>query len=340
MTNQQSKNKFRRSALKAGLYGFGLAVVASSLFGTPSTAVAQGKFPSQPITIVVGFPPGGSNDIVARMVAPKLSSILGVPVIVENRAGANATVGTDYVVRSKPDGYTLTLGSASPLAISPHTYKNLPYTPLKDLVTVNTVASTPEGIAVHPSVPAKNMAELVALAKKQDVTMASAGGGGLPHLAIELLKNESGGRFVHVPYKGATPAVTDTAGGHVNGVIMDLPVLIPMIKDGRLRGLAVADVQRAALTPDLPTTKEAGLPGVLAFNWFALMAPVKTPAPIVEKLHAAVVEAANSPEIKKKLIDVGIAPMTQPTVKAANDFMQSETDKWGKVAKGAGVTAN
>jgi tripartite-type tricarboxylate transporter receptor subunit TctC len=170
--------------------------------------------------------------------------------------------------------------------------------------------------------------------------MASAGGGGLPHLAIELLKNESGGRFVHVPYKGATPAVVDTAGGHVNGVIMDLPVLIPMIKDGRLRGLAVADVQRAELTPDLPTTKEVGLPGVLAFNWFALMAPVKTPAPIVERLHAAVVEAANSPDVKKKLIDVGIAPLTQPTVKAANDFMQSETEKWGKVAKGAGVTAN
>lgn len=332
--------KYRRHVLKTGLYGCTLAVVSACLFGTPSSSFAQGKFPSQPITIVVGFPPGGSNDIVARVIAPKLSSILGVPVIVENRAGANATVGTDYVVRSKPDGYTLTLGSASPLAISPHTYKNLPYTPLKDLVTVNTVASTPEGIAVHPSVPAKNMAELVALSKKQDITMASAGGGGLPHLAIELLKNESGGRFVHVPYKGATPAVVDTAGGHVNGVIMDLPVLIPMIKDGRLRGLAVADVQRAELTPDLPTTKEVGLPGVLAFNWFALMAPVKTPAPIVERLHAAVVEAANSPDVKKKLIDVGIAPLTQPTVKAANDFMQSETEKWGKVAKGAGVTAN
>ncbi len=340
MTHSLNNKKDRRPVLKAGLYGFGLSLVAACLFGTPSVALAQGKFPSQPITIVVGFPPGGSNDMVARMVAPKLSAILGVPVIIENRAGANATVGTDYVVRSKPDGYTLTLGSASPLAISPHTYKNLPYTPLKDLVTINTVASTPEGIAVHPSVPAKTLPELVALAKKQDVTMASAGGGGLPHLAIELLKNESGGRFVHVPYKGATPAVIDTAGGHVNGVIMDLPVLIPMIKDGRLRGLAVADVKRAELTPDLPTTKEVGLPGVLAFNWFALMAPVKTPAPIVERLHAAVVEAANSPEIKKRLIDAGIAPMTQPTVKAANDFMVSETDKWGKVAKGAGVTAN
>jgi len=340
MTHSLNYKRYRRSVFKAGLYGFSLAALSVCLFGAPSVALAQGKFPSQPITIVIGFPPGGSNDMVARMVAPKLSAILGVPVIIENRAGANATVGTDYVVRSKPDGYTLTLGSASPLAISPHTFKNLPYTPLKDLVTINTVASTPEGIAVHPSVPAKTLPELVALAKKQDVTMASAGGGGLPHLAIELLKNESGGRFVHVPYKGATPAVIDTAGGHVNGVIMDLPVLIPMIKDGRLRGLAVADVKRAELTPDLPTTKEVGFPGVLAFNWFALMAPVKTPAPIVERLHAAVLEAANSPEVKKRLIDAGIAPMTQPTVKAANDFMVSETDKWGKVAKGAGVTAN
>jgi tripartite-type tricarboxylate transporter receptor subunit TctC len=134
--------------------------------------------------------------------------------------------------------------------------------------------------------------------------------------------------------------VVDTAGGHVNGVIMDLPVLLPMLKDGRLRGLAVADVKRAELTPDLPTTKEAGLPGVLAFNWFALMAPVKTPAPVVARLHAAVAEAANSPDVKKRLLDIGIAPMTQPTVEAAQDFMKSETDKWGKVAKGAGVTAN
>lgn len=336
----QFKKDGVRFVKNTALLGGGLLVATFLMFGVLGQAQAQSKFPSQPITIVVGFPPGGSNDIVARAIAPKLSSILGVPVLVENRAGANATVGTDYVVRSKPDGYTLTLGSASPLAISPHTYKNLPYTPLKDLVTVNTVASTPEGIAVHPSVPAKNLSELVALSKKQDVTMASAGGGGLPHLAIELLKKESGGRFVHVPYKGASPAVTDTAGGHVNGVIMDLPVLIPMIKDGRLRGLAVADVKRAALTPDLPTTKEAGMPGVLAFNWFALMAPAKTPAPVVERLHAAVVEAANSPDVSKKLISLGIAPMTQPTVKEANDFMKSETDKWGTVARGAGVTAN
>ena len=147
MTRPLSNKTDRRPALKAGLYSLSLAVVSACLFGAPSLVSAQGKFPSQPITIVVGFPPGGSNDMVARMVGPKLSAILGVPVIIENRAGANATVGTDYVVRSKPDGYTLTLGSASPLAISPHTYKNLPYTPLKDLVTINTVASTPEGIA-------------------------------------------------------------------------------------------------------------------------------------------------------------------------------------------------
>ena len=303
-------------------------------------AVAQGNYPSQPITLVVGFPPGGSNDIVARILAPKLAQVLGVAVVVENKAGANATIGTEYTVRAKPDGYTITLGSASPLAISPHTYAKLPYNPLTDLTAVTTVASTPELIAINPSVPAKTLQELVALSKTKDITIASAGAGGLPHLAIELLKSESKGRIVHVPYKGASPAMTDAVGGHVDGIIVDLPALFALVSDGRLRALTVTNDRRASVMPDIPTSAEGGLPGVLAFNWFAVMAPAKTPKDVVAKLHAALVKTAHDPDVKAKLAKVGIEPMTQATPEEASAFMKSETTRWGKVAQTAGIKVN
>lgn len=312
---------------------FGLAMITA-------TALAQADFPSKPISLVVGFPPGGSNDIVARIFAPKFAEALGVPVVVENKAGANATIGTEYTVRAKPDGYTVTLGSASPLAISPHTYKNLPYDPLTDLRAITTVAQTPELIAITPSVPAKTLAELVELSKTRDVTIASAGAGGLPHLAIELLKLESGGRIVHVPYKGASPAISDTIGGHVNGVIVDVPALYSQVMAGNLRPIAVTHSQRSSVLPDVPTSVEAGLPGVQAFNWFAVMAPAKTPDAIVAKLHAALIKAANDPQLIDQLSKVGIEPFTQDSPEKAAEFMKSETARWGKVAKDAGVQAN
>lgn len=312
----------------------------AGLYLAAAAAAAQGAFPSQPITLVVGFPPGGSNDMVARIVAPKVSSLLGVPVVVENRAGANATIGTDSVVRAKADGYTLTLGSASPMAISPHAYSNLPYDPVKDLRTITTVAQTPELIAVHPSVPAKTLAELVALSKERELTLSSAGAGGLPHLAIELLKTESGGQFVHVPYKGASPAVTDAAGGHVNGVIMDLPALKAMVEANKLVPIAVTHDARSNVMPNVPTSVEAGMPNVLAFNWFAVMAPAATPDDAIKTLHKAFAEAAHDPEVVKQLGDAGIMPFTQSTPAEAHKFLESETERWGKIARAANVKAD
>ena len=324
--------KYSRPIRKAGL-AVGLALLAA---GT----AAQAKYPSQPVTLVVGFPPGGSNDIVARIIAPKFSEALGVPVVVENKAGANATIGTDYTVRAKPDGYTITLGSASPLAISPHTYKSLPYDPLKDLRVVTTVAQTPELLAINPKVEAKTLQELVAVSKKRDVVLASAGAGGLPHLAIELLKLESGGRIVHVPYKGAAPATTDAVGGHVDGIIVDVPALYAQVTAGNLRPVAVTHDKRSSALPDVPTSVEAGLPKVLAFNWFAVMAPAKTPDDVVAALYAALIKAVSNPEVVAQLGKVGIEPFTQASPAEAAEFMKSETERWGQVAKAAKVEAN
>ncbi|WP_326539669.1 Bug family tripartite tricarboxylate transporter substrate binding protein [Pseudorhodoferax sp.] len=316
----------------------GRTALAAGLLGLCATAGAQ-AWPSKPITLVVGFPPGGSNDIVARIIAPRLGQELGVPVVVDNRAGANATIGTEYTVRAAPDGYTITLGSASPLAISPHTYPKLPYDPLKDLAGITTVAATPELLAINPKVPATTLAELVALSKTRDVTISSSGNGGLPHLAIELLKSESKGRVVHVPYKGAAPAMADAVGGHVDGILVDLPALYTMVNEGKLRAVAVTQERRASVMPNVPTSAEGGLPSVLAFNWFAVMAPAKTPKPVIDRLHAALVAAVHAPDIKASLAKVGIEPFTQASPEAFNAFMQTESVRWGKVAKASGAVA-
>ncbi|CAM3545066.1 tripartite tricarboxylate transporter substrate binding protein [Bordetella sputigena] len=315
-----------------------LATAALALAAVP--ALAQDNFPSRPIHLVVGFPPGGSNDIVARILAPKFGEFIGASVVVENRPGANAIIGTDYVARSAPDGYTITLGSASPLAISPHTYSNMPFDPLKDLVGITTVAQTPELIAVNPKVPAKTLPELVALSKTRDVTFSSSGNGGLPHLAIELLKIASKGRIVHVPYKGAGPAITDAVGGHVDGIIVDLPALYTMVNEGKLRPIAVTNTHRADVMKDVPTSAEGGLPTVLAFNWFAVMAPAKTPKPVVDKLYKALVRTVQSPDVKASLAKLGIEPFTQPSPEAFATFMQTELVRWGEVARASGARAD
>lgn len=313
----------------------GALVLAFATFG----ATAQ-DFPNKPVKMVVGFPPGGSNDQVARIVAPEMARVLGQPVVIENKPGANATLGTDFVAKAAPDGYTITLGSLSPLVISMATYASLPYDSLKDFEPINTVALTPEMIAVHPSVPAKTLPELIALTKKGPVTLSSAGNGGLPHLAIELLKNVSKGDFTHVPYKGAGPAVTDTVGGHVNGVVMDISALMAQVKDGRLRALAVTHTSRSPIAPDVPTTGEQGLAGMQALNWFGLMAPRGTPAPVVAKLNDALVKAVNSPAVKAEFARIGIEGFLQASPDAYRKFLADEVARWGKIARDAGAKAD
>ena len=328
--NIETLNLPRRWLLAAGL--------AAAAFA-PALGLAQ-DYPSRPINLIVGFPPGGSNDIVARILAPRLGEALGQPVVVVNKPGSNALIGTDFVAKAPPDGYTITLASASPLVIAPATYAKLPFDPIKDLQGITTVAATPELVAVHPSTPAKDLAELVALAKTKDVTISSSGNGGLPHLAIELLRSATGGRFLHVPYKGAGPAVTDTAGGHVQGVIMDLPALQALVKDGKLRPLAITNKERSPVLPETGTSVEQGVPSLLAFNWFAVMGPAKMPKPVVDKLHAALVKVAQSPEVRDAMLKVGVEPMTHASPDAFAAFMRDETARWGKIARDAGAKAD
>lgn len=327
---------FRRE--RASFRVAGCALVLALAAGA---AHAQ-DYPAKPVRLVIGFPPGGSNDIVARLLAPKLGEVLGVQVVVENRPGANAIIGTEYVARSAPDGYTLTLASVSPLVISPFTYSKIPYDTITDFAAITTVAMTPEVIAVHPALPVKSLKELIALAKSKPgkLDFASSGNGGLPHLVIELFKTTAKVNVLHVPYKGAGPALTDLLGGHVQGIAVDFPVLYPHIKGGKLRGLVVASKSRNPLLPDMPTSAEQGLPTLFAVNWFAIMAPARTPRPIVDKLHAALVKAATSPDVKERFVGVGVEAMTQQSPDVFAGFLKEELVRWGKLAKESGARAD
>jgi tripartite-type tricarboxylate transporter receptor subunit TctC len=312
------------------------------LMSVLALAAQAQTWPSKPIRLVVGFPPGGSNDIVARIIAPKLTQLLGAQVVVENRPGANATIGTEYVAKAAPDGYTIVLGSASPLVISPFTFSNIPYDTVRDFAGITTIASTPEMMAIHPSLPARNLKELLALARSQPgkLNFASSGNGGLPHLATELFKKLGKVNVVHVPYKGAGPAAVDLVGGHVHGMIIDMPALAPFVKSGKLRGIAITAEKRTPLLPDLPTSAEAGMPGLIAVNWFAIMAPAKTPKPVVDKLYGALAQAANAPDVQEQFRAQGVDSYLQSSTDAFTAFLRAELGKWEKVAKESGARAD
>lgn len=286
---------------------------------------AQPSFPERPVTIVVGFTPGGSNDVIARTLAPKLSEILGVPVVVENKPGASGTIGTAFTVNSKPDGHTITLGSTSVLSIAPHTIANLPYKP-NDLTAVSTVAASASVIAVNPKVPAKTMQELIALAKTRPVTLASAGAGGISHLNIEFLKLETGGNFVHVAYKGAAPGITDVVGGHIDGIVMDYSALAGMINEGRLRAVAGSKKMDAIEVSPMVISP-----------WYGVMAPAQTPRSTVVKLHAAFTKALGDPEVRAKLEKLGIEPFVFATPEEADTYIRDDSARWGKVVKTSGL---
>ncbi len=315
--------------------------VASLLLLAATGAWAQ-AYPSKPIRMIVGFPPGGSNDIVARIIAPKLGELLGQQVVVENRAGANATIAADFVAKSAPDGYTLFLGSTSSLVISPHTYSKLAYDTARDFAPVTTIAMTPEAVAVHPALPVKDLKSLIGLAKMHPgkLDFASSGNGGLPHLAIELFKGMANINLQHVPFKGAGPAVTDLIGGHVQGIIMDFPAIHAPMKSGKLKGVALTAEKRISLMPDLPTTGEQGLPGLLAVNWFAIVTPAKTPAPIVSRLHGALLKTVGAPDVKDRMASVGVEPFSKSSPQEFADFLRDELVRWGKVAKTSGARAD
>lgn len=312
------------------------ALLAVLLGGTGAFA----QYPNRPLHLIVGFAPGGSNDIVARIVGQKVGELLGTTVVIENRAGANGATASEGVARAAPDGYTLILGSASMFAISPHTVADLRVNPLKDFVPIGTVAMTPEVLAINPKVEAGTLGELVDVARRQELSLASSGVGGLPHLSIELFRKLGGDvKILHVPYRGGAPAATDVAAGHVNGIIMDLPVLQPLILDGKLRAIAVTNNVRSAGLPDLPTSVEQGMSRLISVNWFAVMAPGGTPDGIADQLQRAFAAAAQSPDIVTKLAAIGIEPMTNASRAEFVQFLKDESTRWGELARDAGLTA-
>ncbi|MBL6454073.1 tripartite tricarboxylate transporter substrate binding protein [Belnapia sp. T6] len=324
------------------LRGIGVAIISfwgMTVLATPTTAQTQGaSFPERPITLVVGFSPGGSNDVTARVIAPELSRLFRVPVLVENRVGAAGTIATNYVAKSNPDGYTLVVTSASPLVLAPHTTDNIPYDTMRDLAGITLLGVTPEVLALSPRIAASNLGELVGLAQTRDVSLASAGSGGLPHLAIELFRSTApGARILHVPYKGAAPAVTDALAGHVDGVVVDLPAVQAHIRAGRLRGLAVANERRSEFLPDIPTSGEQGRPAFIAVNWLALAAPARTPPLVLERLRGALVEVMQVRSVKDALAEAGVEVQLSQDRPEFQRFMAAEYEKWGGIARAANV---
>ncbi len=313
---------------------------AGTLILCVQTPGAQAQaFPSKAIRIVVGFPPGGPADYTARLIADKLPALLGTNVIVENRVGANATIGADYVAKSAPDGHTLFLTTCGAMAISPHIGAKLPYDPLRDFAPVAQVVTAYSTLAVHPSLPAKNVREFVALARarKGQITMASTGIGSIPHLAQELLKAAAGIDLVHVPYKGAGPSVTDAIGGQVSSLVLDVTPLLPHIRAGKLRALGIAGDKRVPLLPEVATMEEQGFRNVEAPNWYAVFAAAKTPRAIVDRLNDAVRKVIAMDDVRERLISTGADPVLSTPEQLA-DLLSRDYAKWGKLIRANNIT--
>jgi tripartite-type tricarboxylate transporter receptor subunit TctC len=316
-------------------------VVGLSLLLAPLAAKAQDfpnkDFPNKQIRLIVPFPPGGPNDIIARAVGQRMSEIVKQPLVIDNRGGQGGVLGTDVVAKAAPDGYTIGIVSASSLVISP-TMEKVAYNVPKDFAPVTLVTTVPEMLVVATNVPAKNMAELVALAKAQPgkLNFASAGIGGLPHLAGELFKLTARIDIVHVPYRGAAPAINDLLGQQVQMTFLDLPVILPQIKAGMLRPIALGAPERAPTAPDVPTTADVGMPDLLIENWYGMIAPAGTPEKIVATLNRVANEAMNDPSVKAKLAEQGLT-VAGNTPEQFRGFIDSETKKWARVIKDAGV---
>ena len=315
-----------------------IAVAVAALGSTSLWAAESGAYPTKPIRMLVGFAPGGGTDTTARALTPKLADRLGQQVIVDNRPGAAGNIATDITTKAPADGYTILMGTIAALAINPTLYGNLPFDPLRDLVPVTRAVDSTNLLVVHPTVQAKSVKELVALAKKQSLNGGSSGVGGAGHLALELFNVMAGTKITHVPYKGGGPAMVDLLGGQINLIFATAASAVGHVKSGKIRALAVTTAKRSQLVPELPTVAEAGLPGFEANNWYGVVVPAKTPRPIVDRLNREFTAVLNMPDIKEVLFKQGLdaAPSTP---EAFGAYIKSETVKWAKVIKAAGAKA-
>jgi len=312
------------------------AAGAAIALAVAAPAAAQ-DFPAKPVRILIGFPPGGATDLVARIMAPRYSALLKQQFIVDNRPGANGVIGSDLAAKAAPDGYTFHLATIGSLVLSPATSK-VPYDPVRDFAPVSQAVALQNIFIVHPTLPARTIKDLIALARAQPgkLNFASSGTASPGHLAGELLKNMAGVNLVHVPYKGGGPALTDLVAGHVEIFVAVISTAVPQVKAGKARALAVTGPRRAAALPDVPTVAEAALKGYEATNWYGYVVPAATPRPVIERLHKATAAVLALPEVRQALLDQGIeaAPGT-PAEFAA--YIQSETAKWAKVIRSAGI---
>ena len=300
-------------------------------------AAAQ-SYPAKPVRIIVPFPPTGGSDVIARIFAPRLSEALGQQVLIDNRSGANGNVGTELVARATPDGYTLLFNGSGTLAINPSLYEKLPFDVLRDFAPVTLTVLQPHLLVVHPSVPAKSVKELIALAKAQPgrLNFASSGNGSLAHLAGEMFKTAAGVDIVHVPYKGAAPSLVDLIAGQVHLVFSSSPSVMPHVRSGKLRALAVTTQKRVAIVPELPTVIESGLPGFTATGWYGVLAPAATPANVVARLNTDIVGTLRHAEVRQRLVDLGLEVETT-TPQGFGEFMKAEIAKYAKIVRSANV---
>lgn len=314
-----------------------LATVLATAFAAP--AAQAETFPARPIRIVVGFPTGGAPDTLARIVSEKISPSWGQPVVVDNKPGAGGNIGAEAVARAPGDGYTLALGTVGTHSINGAVYSKLPYDMVKDFAPVILLATTPNVLVVHPGVPAKTTAELIALAKTKPgaLTFGTPGIGTSPHVAGELFNTVAGVKITHVPYKGRAMAIPDLLGGHITMMFDNLPSALPVIKEGKLRALGVTSLKRSASAPDIPTLAEQGLNGFQADSWFAIFVPATTPKDVVAKLNTELNRIFTLPDVQTKLKTLGLDPVLG-TPEALASFQKAEIAKWAKVVKDSGTT--
>ncbi len=313
------------------------ALTAVAVITTTAPLAHAQSYPVRPLRIVVPFPAGGGVDATARTVGQKLAEQLGQPVVIDNRAGAAGTIGADHVAKSAPDGYTFLVAGPGAISVATLVFTKLPYLPSRDLAPVSTLVTMPYILVAHPSVPAKNARELIALAKANPgrLNMASGGAGTGQHLAGELFNMMAGIRMVHIPYKGTAPAIADIMGGHADLTFSD-PSVLPQVKSGKLKAIGVSGTKRYAPLPDAPVIAETGLPGYDAINWYPMMAPAATPKEIIARMNAEVQKALNDPGVRERLMTQGLIPSGNTPEQLAA-FIREDTQRWEPVVKLTGV---
>jgi tripartite-type tricarboxylate transporter receptor subunit TctC len=305
----------------------------------PATVTAQSDYPSRPLRIIVGFPPGQATDVIARMIGERLSASFGQPVVIDNKPGQGGSIGAAAAAKAPADGYTMLISATAPLATNPNLYKNLPYDPSKDFAPVTLVANLPFVLVANPNLPASNIRELIALAKARpgQLTFASSGSGSTSHLSMEMLKAATGIDIRHVPYKGSPQAFTDVMGGQVDLVFDTAVYALPQVRAGRVKMLAVASARRSALLPDLPTVAEQGVPGYESGAWLGAVFPVGTPAPVVARMYAELNRIMNAPEMRERLSSLGGEPLSSASPEEFGRHISSEMRKWGKAVADSGA---